>query len=199
MTTKAFTVSAKSGNLISPKGRLSYVHLLAVNPKSKPTKDGKLKYTTSFLLPPDCDFTLAKQKVTDAAREKWGVKMDDENFRKALRLPFLKAEEKGYDAATFKGWVLIRLTSTSKPQVVDANNADVLEPRDLYAGRWARISMNPFVYDTDGNRGVSFGVVNVQLLEHDEPMSGRPVANDEFEKVEVAGDTNAGAKSIFDD
>lgn len=189
----AFTL-ASSGNLITPAGRMSYPYLLTPNPKAK-TKDGKLKYTVSLLLPPDTDLSVAKKAAQDAAVEKFGAKVNDEHFRKSLRLPFLDAFEKTKGDEQFKGWVMLRLASVNKPQIIDASNAEVIEPHEVYAGRWARFTVRAFAYDTDGNRGVSFGLQNAQLLDHGEPLAANFArATDEFDPV-VAGAAASGGGS----
>ena len=53
-------------------------------------------------------------------------------------------------------------------------------------------------YDTNGNKGVSFGLQNVQILDNDEAWGGtRARAEDEFEPVESAAGATKG-DSIFD-
>ena len=185
-----------TGNIRSPKGRLSYTFLLETNPKAK-TKDGKLKYTTSLLLPPDCDLTLLKNAAIECAKEEFGEKLIDKKtgLPLALKTPFLKGEEKvGPD---FKGWTLLRLSAMTRPGIVDARGVSVTEPQDVYSGRWAFISMNPFAYDVDGNKGVSFGMANVQVLDHDDPLAGRPRPESEF--VAVEGVATGSAGGVFDD
>ncbi len=167
----------RSGNQRTPKGRLSYPYLLAPNPKAK-TKDGKLKYTCSLVIPPGSDMTTMKLAAAECAKEKWGEKVTTMK----LKSPFLDAEEKM--GPEWKGWTVIRVSTTNQPGVVGPNNSpDGIEPKDIYPGRWAYLTLNPGDYDVDGNRGVSFFLNNVQLLDHDEPIAGRPRATDDFEAV----------------
>lgn len=205
---KAFQL-ASSGNLVTPKGRISYPYLLTANPKAK-TPDGKLKFTVSILLPPDCDLTLAKQEVQRVAHEHFGDKLKDEFFRKSLRLPFLDAYEKTKGDEQFRGWTMLRLASVNKPQIVGPDARTYIdEPHEIYAGRWAQVSISAFAYPKGqgvdhGNKGVSFGLQNVQLLDHDEPLAGGYAkATDEFAPVEAVGGGGSagaagGAASVFD-
>jgi hypothetical protein len=41
--------------------------------------------------------------------------------------------------------------------------------------------MNAYAYDVSGNRGVAFGLGNVQVLEKGEPLTSRARAEDEFD------------------
>ena len=52
-------------------------------------------------------------------------------------------------------WPILRRDSHGKP---------ILDPARVYAGIWCRAEVNLFSYDTDGNRGVSFGLNNFQRL-----------------------------------
>lgn len=185
-------VALQTGNIRSPKGRLSYAYLLKPNPKSK-DKNGNVgtKYTTSLLIPPGCDLKLLKDAATECAREKWGEKAKTMN----LKSPFLDAAEKMGEE--WKGYTLLRLSTPTKPGILNAKGDTVTEPQDVYSGRWAFISMRPFWYDTDGNRGVAFGLGNVQVLDHDEPIGGRPRAESEFTPVEGVDGSDAG--NVFAD
>jgi len=190
MSDRLKALKMASNNIRLPRGRLSYPYLIEPNPKAQ-NKAGKVKYTTSILLPPGVDLTVVRDAVRDLAKEKFGDKLADEVFMRKFKQPFLKAEE---HMTGFEGWTLVRLSSLYKPGLVDHTGTPVSEPREVYAGRWAFLSVNPFGYDTDGNRGVSLGVVNVQLLEHDEPLAGSGVkAETEFGKVEL---DNAGIAPV---
>ncbi len=168
---------SNSGNIITPKGRLSFCQSLLV---AKENKNGRLIFGTSLLIPPTSNIDLLKTAAETCAKEKWGGKMPSK-----IKTPFLKAEDYEYEGYE-PGWVLIRPSAITKPGIVDASGKNVDEERDIYPGRWAVISVRAFAYDVDGNRGVSFGLQNVQLLEHDSNIAGRARAEDEFEAVDVA-------------
>jgi hypothetical protein len=185
----------KGGNIITPKCRLSFVHLISPNENSK-TKKGAPKYQVSLLIPPKTDLTLMKKSAAAAAKEKWGGDMP-----KKLKTPFLDAGEYDYEGYE-KGWTLIRASTTRKPQIVNARNQPVGDDHaEIYSGRWACVSLNAYGYDTDGNKGVSFGLQNVQLLDHDTPFAGGASAEDEFEAMEgeSAFEEGEGKKGDLDD
>lgn len=180
---------SKSGNLITPKARMSFPTLFTAKAAKGSDKE---KYSLSLLIPPTADISLLIEAVKKVATEKWGEKLPAK-----LKSPFLKAEDyeyEGYEA----GWVLVRCTSLQKPGLVDATGGNVDEEREAYPGRWCVASLRPFAYDNSGNRGVSFGLQNVQLLDHDEPIGGRARAEDEFEPVDVPVDAATGNKQSAD-
>jgi hypothetical protein len=186
MNSEKTCMELATGNIRTPKGRLSYVYLLKPNPKAK-TKDGELKYTATLLIPPGCDLTLMKNAAATAAREAFGETLKDKNGKPiALKSPFLDGEDKA--GPDFKGWTVIRLTSVGKPGIVDATGKYVDDAENVYSGRWAYISVRAFAYDMELNKGVSFGMANVQLLDHDDPLAGRPKAETEFAPIEGADD-----------
>lgn len=180
---------SKSGNLITPKGRLSFCQILT----AKPNKRGKDMFGTSILIPGTSDIGLLIEATKKCAAEKWGNALP-----KNLKSPFLKAGEFEYEGYE-DGWTLLRPTAIQKPGVVNAAGENVDESSEIYPGRWAILSLRPFAYDVDGNRGVSFGLQNVQLLDHDTNLAGRTRAEDEFEPVDttsVAGEKQS-ADSVF--
>lgn len=186
------------GNVITPKAKISYPYLLEPNPRAK-THDGKSKYTTSILIPPGADITLLKQAAEKAAREEFGERLEGLISSGKFKSPFLDAYAKSKTEKNpggdewAKGWVLIRSSSIQKPGVVDHMNNNVDDASQIYPGRWACISLRPFTYSTDGNIGVSFGLQNVQLLDHDDPIAGTAVrAENEFEQVDLGGGAEGG-------
>ncbi len=189
-----------SGNIRTPRGKISFPAL--ITPRANPSKpNDPPKYQVTLLIPPTANIEVMQTEAAAAARAKWG-----DTLPPNLRSPFLKAEElvgeKGRTYGDeFNGWTVIRLWSKMKPDLVDGSGQRVDEEREIYAGRWARISVRPYAYSKDGNRGVSFGLQNVQLLENDTPIAGaRARAEDEFETVTPSGDTgSASAGSVFGD
>jgi len=177
----------KAGTMLLPAGRLSYPNLFKARAMDGEPED-KAKFSTSILLPPDADLTLAVAWVERIAKEKWG-----NNIGK-VRKPFLKHAEKTEDqelAAAFP--VLIRMSSSQKPNVVFGNGEPCTVPDEVYPGRWARVSVRAYAWEHKANgRGVSFGLSNVQLLDHDDRIGGgRAKVEDEFEFInETVGGNN---------
>lgn len=187
---------AKNGDIITPKARMSYA-LNAV--RGQENDNGEKRYQLSLLFPPKSDLGLLKRKMYDVALEK--CKGDSEKAKAEVRKRFLDPVEKGQDPELFNGWILLRASSPSKPGFVYANGktvpAEDLET-EVYSGRWARVSLRPYWFDVKTNKGVTIGLQNVQLLDHDDSIGGRPRAEDQFEAVEGA-DTGSSADSVFDD
>jgi len=157
--------------VMSPKFRMSFPDLL--KPRSFEGKDPT--YSIAMLFPPDADLKEMKRKATAAAKEKWADKVP-----KKLKTPFRDASELDYDGYE-EDWTLVRASSKVKPGLVDADLEDVIDPGEIYPGRWARAILVPFAYDTAGNKGVSFGLRGVQLLEDDEQFGGGGFDKNDFD------------------
>jgi hypothetical protein len=186
----------KSKLLIGPF-RISFPWLHAPQPPMEGDGDGS--YGLTALLPPGYDISPIEAALVEAAKEKWGP---DQGKWPRLKFPpndrIKPCEEKAHLGGYNPGWKFLPMTSKGAPGVVDAMknllaHADI--KKEAYPGRWARASANPFAWDTGkGVRGVSLGLSNVQLLQHDEPFTSKPRAEDEFDEVAEAMNEAAGWK-----
>lgn len=172
--------ASKGSHIITPIARLSYPNLYQPRPPVKGEEDSKKKrYGLCLLIPPQCNMDLLYDDVDRAIEETWGKKPP-----RKLKEPFIDAAEYDYPGYE-EDWTLIRATSKQRPKVLEGSSMEVI-PEDeaadeVYAGRWCVASIRAFTYDTNGNRGVAFGLNNVMMLYHDEPLGGRARAEDEFE------------------
>jgi hypothetical protein len=173
-----------SGNWRLPRARLYYPHLFKPQLRKGETDQSKAKYQTTVLLPVGVEMTALLKAVEAVAIDKWGP---DYAKKMKIKKPFLKTEEQPKMAELVDDYpAFLRLNSTNRPDVVFANCSTCGEDKshEVYGGRWAFVSVRPFAYETDGNRGVSLGLQNVQLLEDDDRLGGgRVSAESEFESA----------------
>jgi hypothetical protein len=114
-------------------------------------------------------------------------KFPDPATRPKIHLPFRDQGElkyPGYEA----GAVFIRASNEKKPGVIDARKNPIVNEADFYSGCYVRAHIHAFYYDNNGNKGISFGLDNVQKIRDGEPLGGRMKAEDVFGAVEGAGD-----------
>lgn len=169
-------------NIITPLARLSFPNLLTPQQnKKEPTR--KPKYGTSLLIPAQFNIDMLKTAASKAAFDKWGSKAAEMR----LKTPFLKAGEYKYEGYE-DGWTLLRCSCLSKPTVLMKSPDGVIKiteanAEEIYPGRWCIASLNPFTYEEQGNKGVSFGLNNVVLQYNDDALGGRVRAEDEFEDI----------------
>lgn len=186
----------ENGNIMTMKGRMVWPSLLEPS-KMRGQDDSQAKYQITLLVPAGANIDALKAAAKEAAEKKFGS-----NVPKGLRSPFRKTEEKdnlAELAEDFPFFIIAR--SKDRPGVVGPNGKATDDPEGIYSGRWARMTVQAFGYDQSGNRGVSFGLQNVQLLDHDDALSvggGRVPAESEFAAVEGAGEEGASSDALFD-
>jgi hypothetical protein len=84
------------------------------------------------------------------------------------------------------GMVFVKFSSKTAPNVVDGRKRAITEASgDFYAGCWAHVSYSVYTFDVKGNKGVAFGLNNVQKIRDDEPFgAARTTAEDDFDAVD---------------
>jgi len=158
------TRSEKSGNLMTPRGRLLYPALF--KPRTTSKKSTKLKYQASILIPKGSDIAALREAADEVLEDNLSVRL---RATTKFKMPFLPTADQPRLVDYAEDYpILMRFNSDNRPDVVspkgDRTITEDEEADEVYGGRWVRISSRPFWYDTDGNKGVSFGLQNVQLL-----------------------------------
>jgi hypothetical protein len=127
------------------------------------------------------EYKALKAAVNACVKEKWGDKVPS-----GLRSPFRDAGEKDY-AGYEDGMIYINPWSKQKPGIVDGRLQDVLAADDVFPGQLVRATVRPFAYDNSGNRGVSFGLQNIQIVKKDMPrLDGKRAASSDFDALDEA-------------
>lgn len=149
-------------------------------PKAAPGSDNA-KYSITMLFDAkDPGIALLKALARAACVAKWGE--EPSKWPKGLRPPFRNGEEVEWDG--FAGKIFARASSRQRPGVVNARCQDVIDPEAVFGGLICRAQINAFAYDKAGNKGVAFGLNNLQILRDDGTrFSGRANARDVFEPV----------------
>lgn len=175
---------------VTPEFRASFANVfVAKAQKDDDGNDGEAKFGITMLFPKDADLSGMKALAQAAVIEKWGT--DPNKWPKPLRTPFRDQGEKEFDGFV-PGAVFCNATSKQKPGVVDQNVHDIIDQTQFYSGCYARASIRAFTYDKRGNRGVAFGLSNVQKTRDGDPLGGRTRPQDDFEPV-AGADAGAGS------
>ena len=178
---------ATNQNVMTPKFRASFANVF--RPGKAMEEGGEPKYGVMMLFDKDADLSALKAAAQRAVVDKWGA--DKAKWPKNLRSPFRDQAEKEGDAYV-AGAYFITATSKQKPGLVDQRNQPIIDESEFFSGCYARATVRAFAYDKAGNRGVAFGLQNVQKLADGEPLGGgRVPAEKEFEPVETGGGTDA--------
>ncbi len=190
-------------NINTPTFRVSYPNVF--KPKRNDL-NGKDEFSIVALFKKGEDLSALKAAAQKAIVDKWGP--DKAKWPTNLRSPFRLQEERAKEvdgkrilpAGHEEGAVFLNLKSAQRPGVVDQNVQDILEESQFYAGCWARASINAYAYDQKGNRGVSFGLGNIQKVRDGDPLGNRARPEQDFAPItEGAGTTAAptNASDIF--
>lgn len=157
--------------------RLSYFH--GWEPSS--VNGGTPKYSVSVLIPKDDTQTVAAiNAAIDAAIEEGITKFGGKKpLRTAIKIPLRDGDLEREDEA-YKGHWFINANSTTAPQIVDRAVKPILDRDEVYSGCYARVSLNFYAFNSNGNKGVACGLGNIQKIRDGEPLGGRAAATDDF-------------------
>jgi len=158
--------------------RLSYANVW--EPKS--INGGAEKFSVSLIIPKSDVKTLsAINGAIDAAIEegkgKFGGKIPN---KAAIKLPLRDGDIDRPDDEAYADSYFINANSNTAPQVVDKNVNPILDRSEVYSGIYARVSINCYAFNSNGNKGIACGLGNIQKIRDGEPLGGRTNAADDF-------------------
>jgi len=182
--------------VVTGKVRFSYCYVGAARHNEM---NGKDEFSTQILVSKDDKETVAALKAAAkvALNDKFGEKIPPK-IRNPLRDGDTETKSDGSPlGAEYQNHYFLTVKSMKRPGIIDAHGVELLGADDVVSGDYGRVSLNAFAYDTSGNRGVSFGLNNLQLLEKGKGLGGgRSSAFDDFG---VAAKPAAAAATTADD
>lgn len=193
--------------IVTPEFRLSYPAVF--QPKLNKLNN-KMEYSVEALFPKSADLSAMKAAAKEAIVEVFGA--DPAQWPKNLRTPFKDQKDKAYidevtgktvqPAGTEVGAIFLNFKSERKPGAVDAQNHDIIDPSELYAGCIARAAVFAKAYNKGGNCGVTFWLNHIQKVREGDPLGSKTRPQDEFSPIADAGAGDGGggatATSLFD-
>lgn len=183
---------------ITPEGRAVYVQVASAR-VSNLNPNGSPKYTIKVGFAPDSpELKAMKAEASRLATAQWGA-----NIPKNLRSPFrVNSELDSPISGIPDDWIVMSFSCNEDrgaPGCVNSKNQRIMDTNELYSGMWCRVQVNGFTYDKAGNKGVSFGLQNIQKTRDDEPLGGaRPKAESVFEPVDGDTDEAPNPSAVFD-
>ena len=63
---------------------------------------------------------------------------------------------------------------------MDIARNDIYDESEVYSGCYARVSVNFYAFNSNGNRGIACGLNNLQKIRDGEPLGGRASAESDF-------------------
>lgn len=168
----------KRETIMTPKFRVSFPEVF----EAKAFQGGTPTYSLTMLFDAEAqktpEFAKMKALAKAAADARWGNKKPAN-----LRSPFRDGTEK--DLQGFgEGIIFVRASSRQRPGLVDQKVQKIIDQSEFYPGCYARATVSVYAYDNSGNRGVAFGLQNIQKLADGENFTGRTEAENDFTAVE---------------
>mgnify|MGYP005946186057 FL=1 len=157
--------------------RLSYFH--GWEPTS--INGGPERYSVSVLIPKDDKETVkAINDAVDVAIEEGIAKFGGKKPNKAaIKLPLRDGDTEREDEAYAGHW-FINANSKTAPQIVDKAIKPILDRDEVYSGCYARVSLNFYAFNSNGNKGIACGLNNLQKIRDGEPLGGKASAESDF-------------------
>jgi hypothetical protein len=164
------------------------------NPKRfQPGQDAKYSMLLVFnkeKIKADKAWLALRNAVQTAAVEKFGA---DEAKKLAARgkltLPWRDgAEYEEYGEPFSDKTVMLKLSSTAAPGIVNGALRPILDDSEFYSGCMARATAAVWPYDTAGNKGVTLLLNNIQKTADGERLAGsKRAAEEDFDATEEGG------------
>jgi hypothetical protein len=158
--------------------RLSYANVW--EPKS--INGGAEKFSVSLIIPKNDTKTIADiDAAVDAAIEEGKGKFGGKIPSKAqLKLPLRDGDIDRPDDEAYADSYFVNANSNTAPQIVNRNVDLILDRSEVYSGVYARVSINFYAFNSNGNRGIACGLGNIQKISDGEPLGSRSNAADDF-------------------
>lgn len=157
--------------------RLSYANIWEPNS----INGSNPKYSVSLIIPKDDKDTVDRiNKAIDAAIEAGASKFGGKIPNKAvLKLPLRDGDLERDDEA-YKNSYFVNANSSTPPQIVDHAVQPILDRSEVYSGCYARVSVNFYAYNSNGNKGIACGLGNIQKIKDGPSLGGKSTAADDF-------------------
>lgn len=171
--------------VITGKVRLSYANLF--NPR--PNDDGKDTWSTALLIPKSDRKTLNALKAAAEVALAQGIQDGKIKPGTSLKNAWktLKDGDERDDLEEnpeYADHFYMNVSAYQKPGIVDQKRNPILDSGEVYSGMYARVDINAYAYNAKGNKGVTFGLNNVQKWADGEFLGGRAKAEDVFDELE---------------
>lgn len=187
MKIKAKVIDTK---VITGEVRLSYANIF--EPKSINGSDPK--YSVSLIIDKnDTDTIEAINQAIENVKERDKSKLANKagKIPSNLKLPLRDGDEDRPDDEAYINSYFVNANSKNAPAVVGTEKdkatgkAIPLYEDDVYSGCYARVSVNFYGFNTNGNIGIACGLGNIQKIADGERLAGGSSAEEDFEFDEV--------------
>lgn len=174
-------------SLILEHVRVAFVNVI----EPVETLSGQLKYSVQVRIEKDDTdnvkraMAAVEQAIAKGKSTKWGGKKP--NFRyEPLRDGDKEIESGGQSDKTLAGCYFFSASKDPKygrPGVVDENLQPLMDPDKIFSGCYVNIDINPFPYDSNGNKGIGWSLGNIMYVEDGDRLDGQQSAKEAFSSL----------------
>lgn len=167
--------------ITGPETRWSYCN--AWEPKA--INGGTPKYSVSLIIPKADTTTVAKVNAAiQAAYEEGASKLMGNGKSvpalQAIKTPLRDGDLERPDDEAYANSYFINANSAAAPGIVDADCQPIFDHSEVYSGVYGRASINFYVFNSNGNKGIACGLNNLQKIRDGESLGGKSRAEDDF-------------------
>ena len=92
----------------------------------------------------------------------------------AIKTPLRDGDTERPDDPAYAGSYFINANFATAPGIVDADCNPILTRSEVYSGVYGRASINFYAFNSNGNKGITCGLNNLQKIRDDEPSAASP-------------------------
>ena len=170
---------ANATQITTGKVRFSYLNVFsprAINEGDQP------KYSVTLLIPKSDKATVKKIKdAMEAAKTSYMQRNSGKKLPASLKHTMHDGDGERPNGGEFgeecAGHYVMTVSSKNSPVLVYSDKTPITEPKELFSGCYGRAIINFYVYDTNGNKGISAGLNGLMKLYDGEPLGGGVVTD----------------------
>ena len=153
--------------------------------EAKSINGGTPKFSVSLIIPKTDTVTVQKIKAAiQAAYEEGQAKLKG-NGRTvppltAIKTPLRDGDTERPDDPAYAGSYFINANSATAPGIVDADCNPILTRSEVYSGVYGRASISFYAFNSSGNKGIAYGLNNLQKIRDGESLGGKASAESDF-------------------
>ena len=165
-------------------GKVRFSYLNVFSPRS--IEGGDPKYSVTLLIPKSDKATIAKIKTAmEAAKTNYMAKNSGKKLPANLKHTMHDGDGERPNGGEFgeecAGHYVMTVSSKNPPVIVYADKTPITDPNELWSGCYGRAILNFYVYDTQGNKGISAGLNGIMKLYDGEPLGGGVVTDKDWD------------------
>lgn len=167
--------------VITKKIRINYPCLF--EPKKSELSDEK-RYSVAILIPKNDIDTVEQINEAIKIEKQKGLDLYKYIDLGDIKLPLRDGDLEKSDITEYKNHYFINATSKYKPGIVDKKLNEITDEKEIYPGCYARVSINFYHFNKNGQVGVGCGINNLQKIADGDYISINSKPEDDFSIIE---------------